>query len=182
MPLFRRKKEAVPAELEPFYEKEPTWRIWLRRVVALLVLIALIAAIVWAAVTVYRQVTNQDVAVDNNGSETSEGDSDQIPYLPDGSGDDEQSSGADGQGSEQPADNDDSTSEQTDGAAGGSNGANGSQDGTGSTDQSGGSNGGAAQGDADNLPNTGPADVAVIVLVATVLGAAGYQIKLRRQS
>lgn len=176
MPLFRRRKEAVPAELEPFYEKEPTWRIWLRRIVAVLVLIALIAAIIWAAVTVYRQVTNQDVAVENNGPETSENQPEGLPEDTDdqqGSSDDQAAN--DGQADEQNGATGSGADEQSGGS--GSTGTSNDDSTTGGTGSVGGVQQESTTGD---LPSTGPADVAVFVLVATVLGAAGYQIKLRK--
>jgi len=177
MPLFRRKKEAVPAELEPFYEKEPTWRIWLRRIVAVLVLILLIAAIIWAAVTVYRQVTNQDVAVENNGPETSENQPEGLP---------EDSENEQGSNNDQTT-NDDQADEQN-GTTGGSTdeqsggtGSTGTGDNNDDTTSGSDTTGGVQQeGTTGDLPSTGPADVAVFVLVATVLGAAGYQVKLRK--
>src|SRR5688500_15586471 len=62
MALFRKKqKEVVPAELEAFYEQEPTWKRIGRRVLAILIVVAILALLVWAAMRVYEQVTNRDV-------------------------------------------------------------------------------------------------------------------------
>lgn len=60
MKLFNRKPKAtnIPAELEPYYSKTPTWRVVVRRIFAVILILAVIVALVWAVRAVYRQVTN----------------------------------------------------------------------------------------------------------------------------
>lgn len=177
MALFGRKKEVVPVELEPFYEQEPAWRIWLRRILAVAVLAALVAAIIWAAVTVYRQVTNNDIAV-NNGSETSlqtDGSDGGTPASDDATTDDATGSGtnntddaAEGTVSDEAATTESEASTTDNTASTGDNDA--AQ--TGST----------GTGSSTELPHTGASELVVIMAIGVALiAAAGHHLHQRRQ-
>jgi cytoskeletal protein RodZ len=61
MKLFSRdKNQNVPADLEPYMTGVNNWRMWVRRIVAIVVLIVLVAAVVWAGVKVYSSVVDDN--------------------------------------------------------------------------------------------------------------------------
>lgn len=60
----------VPPELKPYYEQNG-WRMWLRRVVGVVLLLAIAAAMVWAAVWVFGAITG-DNSTDSTNTSTSQ--------------------------------------------------------------------------------------------------------------
>jgi cytoskeletal protein RodZ len=61
MKLFRRNQQTdIPADLEPYVARD--WRLWVRRLVGIIALLALCALIVWAGVKVFRSVTEDEPA------------------------------------------------------------------------------------------------------------------------
>lgn len=170
MALFGKKqKEAVPAELEAFYEREPAAKRWARRILAIIIIVALVAGLAWAAMKVYEQVTNRDVDMGTNGGETAQQDTQ-------GATDESTDDGAATPG-------EDSATTEQEGTAGEEAT---DQPTTSSTDdqtaQEGVVDSGAVSATNDeNLPSTGPADVLWIVLGIAAVSSLIYQLKLRRQ-
>lgn len=72
MKLFNRKPKTtqIPTELEPYYSNQSGWRVWARRVLTVIVIIAVLFALVWAARAVYRQITDNDTGTSNETSQT----------------------------------------------------------------------------------------------------------------
>lgn len=163
MALFRKKqKEAVPAELEAFYEQEPTWKRVGRRILAILIVVAILALLVWAAMRVYEQVTNRDVDMPGQGtpdtSETVEQPAEQNPA-------DESTT---------PVTEDEGTTNQETALPG----AESDQSDEGVVDD-----GAVATTNPEAaMPSTGPADVLWVVLGIATVSTLIYQFKLRRQN
>lgn len=172
MALFGKKqKEVVPAELEAFYEREPAGKRWARRILAIIIIVALVAGLAWAAMKVYEQVTNRDVDMDNKGPETAQQDT---QGATDTAGDDDAAAPSD----------DSATSGQESATSGTATDQPAAP--TTSTDSQAGKEGVVDSGavsttNDENLPSTGPADVLWVIFGAVTVGALGYQIKLRRQ-
>lgn len=162
MALFGRKqKEAVPVELEAFYEREPAAKRWARRILAVIIIIALVAGLAWAAMRVYEQVTNRDVETGSNGGETAQQDT---QGSTDNNGEGTDTSDEEAAITEQEGTTDEEAVDQPAPAE------------EGVVDP-----GAVSTTNEENLPSTGPADVLLIVFGAVTAGAIGYQIKLRRQ-
>ena len=167
--LKKKQKEAVPAELEAFYEREPAAKRWARRILAIIIVVVLVAGLAWAATKVYQQVTNRDVEMGSNGGDTAQQDT---------------------QGATDTADDGATTTPSEDSATTGQEGTVGEEtteqpaapstdDQT--TDEGVVDSGAVSTTSNENLPSTGPADALWIVFGAITVGALGYQIKLRRQ-
>jgi hypothetical protein len=166
--LKKKQKEAVPAELEAFYEREPAAKRWARRILAIIIIVALVAGLAWAAMKVYEQVTNRDVDMPGtNGGETAQqdtqgsSDTDDGTAVPDeGSAISEQEGTTGTETTEQPA-------------------ASGTDDQT--TDEGVVDSGAVSTTSDENLPSTGPADALWIILGVAAVSTLAYQFKLRRQ-
>lgn len=160
MALFRKKqKEVVPAELEAFYEQEPTWKRVGRRILAILIVVAILALLVWAAIRVYEQVTNRDV--DMPGQDTTD-----IAEQPAEQNPTDEQSAPTNQG-------EGSTNQET-----ALPGAESDQSDEGVVDD-----GAVATTNPEAaMPSTGPADVLWVVLGVAAVSTLIYQLKLRRQN
>lgn len=61
MKFLRRNTDTtnVPPELESYYD-QGGWKLWVRRIVGVLALLAILAAIVWAAIWVFNAIAGND--------------------------------------------------------------------------------------------------------------------------
>lgn|GEM_PF-2921087 len=172
MKLFGRKsdeQQPVVPQLEQYYAEEPKWKLWVRRIVAVLVVLLIVFAIGWAAWAVYNRVT--DDGVDESDTNT-------------GSSQNESGASQDTDGGE---DSDTTTGDSSSDTSGDSDNSDDSATG-GGTSNSGQNRGGAtvpAAGDASGnesytMPKTGPADTVLIVAGAALVGALGHYTVSRR--
>lgn len=70
MAIFNRRNDnQVPSELEPYYDG-PKWRVWVRRAVYVILVLAVLFGIFLLGRAVYRGVTNNDS--DNDTAQTQE--------------------------------------------------------------------------------------------------------------
>lgn len=162
MKLFRRSdtNETVPPELEQYYDEQPRWKLWVRRIVGVIVLLLIVFAIGWAAWAVYNRVTDDGVDENNNDqnqNSQNEGQSSDNEHEQNGGSDHEAGSGSTSGGS-------------SNGTQGSANGQSG-QDGTATTVPAAGDESGNA---AASMPKTGPENVFIIAGVAVILGAGSH--------
>lgn len=64
---FGRKSDTGISGIDGYYDQPGGWRLWVRRIVGIFVILALLAAFIWAATWVYDSVTNDNV---ENGEES----------------------------------------------------------------------------------------------------------------
>lgn len=160
MKLFRRTdtSQQVPAELQPYYD-EPTWKVWVRRAVYIIMALLVLFVIVWAGWAVYKSVTD-------DGSEK--------PKTPIAQNDNKNNNkGSENKSSSGTENNGKSGSETQNGSSGQS-----LPSGQSSTDESGKE---TTTPSTSAMPKTGPADTLAIVSTAVVLSALGHYLYTNRR-
>ena len=190
MRWFRRSDtgDKVPAELEPYYENRGGWRLWVRRIVALVVLLALLFLLAWGVRGLYNRVTGDDADQGKTNKQLTEQKRDRDNK------DDKQAekdtgtstNGAENKPSDdnQTASNSDSSSQdnqnQTSGSAATNQDNQTAGSGQATVPASGDASGNTAATGTEPLPNTGPEDVISSVLAASLIGAIFHRLVLVR--
>ena len=179
MKLFRKKttNDPVVPQLEQYYDDQRGWKLWVRRIIGILIVLVIVFAIGWAAWAVYNRVTDDGLDDGSIDSQTSQ-DGTQTPSdtTTKKEGSDSENStdetANDSQAAAPATGNDDdssSTGTATDSAK--------DQSASAATDST------AGKGEpAQTIPKTGPADTAALVIGASVIGAVAHRLLLSRRT
>ena len=196
MKLFRRTDtgDKVPAELEPYYENRGGWRLWVRRIVAVAVLLALLFLLAWGARGLYNRVTDDgaDQGGKTNNQLTEEkrdrdNQQDKKPTEQQGGAARGGGTAPDQPSGDRPTNNGGTTTQNNQGQTSGTATDQPSQQ----TDRSGGQatvpasgdeSGNMAAKEGEPLPNTGPEDALVTALAAGIFGGLMHRFILSRRS
>lgn len=167
MKLFGKKdagQQPVVPQLDQYYTDEPRWKVWVRRIVGIVVVLLIVFAIGWAAWAVYNRVTDDGVDEGNNGTDSSQNEGGAIQ-----DGTDTEAGQEDGTSTHDSSSTDEDNHDTTGSATSDPN-----KGGDASTPAP------ASDSAAKTMPATGPADTALVVVSAAAVGTLGHYILNRR--